>query len=183
MQLLSSNTGLWHVSFVVDMPEWEGLLTSGESIVTCNPVDLKGEISYQIISSSQQGDIWLVRYSELSPGDLSHLILLWRFAAFHMEDCKGKDGTEQVRDWDIEGFARQRANSQVIAMGSWKLGVLYFSVWSETWGISASSILNMQYTSELMAFSLFPWIVERHHSDVSASENAKHVSESVFPQM
>lgn len=152
-----------------------------ESTVTRSPVDLKSEIPYQFISNSLQGDIWLVHYSELSLGDLRHLILLWRFAAFPMEGCKGKDGTRQVRDWDTEGFAQQRTKSQVIAKRSWKLGVLYFSFWSETWGISGSSILGMQYTSELMVFSLFPWIVQRHHSDVSASENAKHVAES--PQM
>lgn len=32
-------------------------MTSGESTVTCSPMDLKGEISYQFISSSLQGEI------------------------------------------------------------------------------------------------------------------------------
>lgn len=58
MKLLSFNTGPWHITLsVIVRPEQEGLIMCGEFPVTCSPVDLKGQISYQFISSYVQREI------------------------------------------------------------------------------------------------------------------------------
>lgn len=85
-------------------PEPEGLIMYGEFPVTCRPVDLKGQISYQFISSSVQREIWPVCYSALKLIGNSWSTLTSYFTletcCFPREAHKGRDGTRKARDWD-----------------------------------------------------------------------------------
>lgn len=104
MKLLSSITGLWHMTLsVIAVPAPRGLMKCDEFPVTYILTDLKGQISYQFISSSVQREIWTVCYSELKLMGKSWrkwtIYFTLETCCFPRESCKVRDGTRKARGW------------------------------------------------------------------------------------
>lgn len=119
MKLLSSNTGLWHMTLsVIAVPAPWGLMKCDEFPVSYILTDLKGQISYQFISCSVQREIWTVCYSELKLMGKSWRMWTIYFTletcCFPRESCKGRDGTRKARGWEpVRIFAVEDEKSTV----------------------------------------------------------------------